>query len=155
MSLSSIFRKKQSSFFSKPEEEQMVNAIQLAEKDTSGEVRLYIESHCRFVDPLDRAAEIFYDLKMNATSQHNGVLVYIAMKDHQLAVFADDGIFKAAGKDFWNNAVREMIAGFQSNHYADAICGIIEKIGKTLTAFFPYDAATDKNELPDDIVFGK
>ena len=88
-----IFRKKADDFFSATEKEKIHTAIKQAEQNTSGEVRVYVESRCRFVDPIDRAAEIFYNLKMQATELHNGVLVYVAMKDRQLAIFADEGIY--------------------------------------------------------------
>src|SRR5436853_7933434 len=100
----SLFKRKQKKFFSEEEEARIIDAIRTAEKQTSGEVRLYIESKCRFVDPLDRAAEIFLQLKMNETENRNAVLVYIATKHRQLAVFADEGVYNKAGQQFWNNA---------------------------------------------------
>src|SRR3982750_18083 len=96
-----ILKKKAANFFTENEKEKILHAIQDTERNTSGEVRVYVESHCRFVDAIDRATEIFYSLKMDATNQHNGVLVYVAMKDRQLAIFADDGIYKKAGTSFW------------------------------------------------------
>ncbi len=151
----SLFKPKQQKFFSAEEEAKILNAIHEAEQQTSGEVRLYIESKCRFVDPLDRAAEIFLHLKMNETVNRNAVLVYIATVHHQLAVFADEGIYNKAGQQFWNNAVRTMISGFKQDNYAEGIIEVIYKTGQLLKTNFPYDASTDKNELPDDIVFGK
>ena len=151
----SFLKPKQQKFFSADEEEKILNAIRSAEKETSGEVRLYIENKCRFVDPLDRAAEIFLQLKMNETSNRNAVLVYVAKKHRQLAVFADEGIYNKAGKEFWNNAVTIMLKEFRKENYAEGLAEVIQKIGHSLQTHFPYDAATDKNELPDDIVFGK
>ncbi len=151
----SIFRKKHPKFFIPEEQQFIVNAVKEAEKRTSGEIRVYIESHCRFMDALDRAAEVFYSLKMEATEQRNAVLVYVAMKDRQLAVFADEGIYRKEGKDFWNDAVKIMLSHFDKEHYAKGIATVIHEIGEVLAEHFPYDAATDKNELPDDIVFGK
>jgi uncharacterized membrane protein len=151
----SFLKPKQQKFFSAEEEEKIVNAIRDAEKQTSGEVRLYIENKCRFVDPLDRAAEIFLQLKMNETATRNAVLVYVAKQHRQLAVFADEGIFNKAGKEFWNNAVAAMLKEFRKENYAEGLVEVINKIGDSLKTHFPYDATTDKNELPDDIVFGK
>ncbi|CAN5710308.1 TPM domain-containing protein [soil metagenome] len=150
-----LFRKKAHEFFSAPEKEKILAAIKDTERNTSGEVRVYIESHCRFVDPIDRAAEIFYNLKMNATDLHNGVLVYVAMKDRQLAIFADDGIYKKAGAAFWKEEVINMLSQFNKESYADGISTVVKEIGDSLCTHFPYDGKTDKNELPDDIVFGK
>lgn len=151
----SFLKPKQQKFFSAEEEEKILEAIRAAEKQTSGEIRLYIESKCRFVDPLDRAAEIFLQLKMYETANRNAVLVYVAKKHRQLAVFADGGIYTKAGKEFWNNAVQLMLKEFKKENYAEGLVEVIEKTGSSLKTHFPYDAATDKNELPDDIVFGK
>lgn len=151
----SLFKSKQQKFFSQEEQTKILDAIREAEQQTSGEVRLFIESKCRFVDPLDRAAEIFFQLKMNETVNRNAVLVYIATVHHQFAVFADEGIYNKAGQQFWNDAVKGMMSEFKKDHIAEGIAGVVLKIGRLLKAHFPYDASTDKNELPDDIVFGK
>ncbi len=151
----SFLKPKQQKFFSAEEEKNIVDAIRKAEHQTSGEVRLYIESKCRFVDPLDRAAEIFLHLKMHETANRNAVLIYVAKVHQQLAIFADEGIYKTAGQQFWNNAVHAMISNFKKENYAEGIIEIIHKTGELLKTHFPYDASSDKNELPDDIVFGK
>jgi len=153
MSLLSMFAKKP--LLSDDDTSMIVEAIRAGEKKTSGEIRVYVESHCRFVDALDRAAEVFYSLKMDATENRNAVLVYVAIKDKQLAVFADEGIYKKAGEGFWNKAVKGMLQHFNSNDYGKGISSIVTETGNTLHANFPYDSSTDKNELPDDIVFGK
>jgi uncharacterized membrane protein len=151
----SLFRPKQQNFFSAEEETKIVDAIRAAEQQTSGEVRLYIENKNRFVNPLDRAAEIFLQLKMHETANRNGVLIYVAMQHHELAVFADEGIYNKAGQQFWNNAVQTMISEFKKDNYAEGLVEVIHKTGQLLKTHFPYDSATYKNELPDDIVFGR
>jgi uncharacterized membrane protein len=145
-------RKKE--FFSFNEKERMVEAIRQAEQLTSGEIRVYTESHCRFVDPLDRAAEIFWGLKMDLTKDRNGVLVYVAMKDHQFAILADQGIHEKVGQAFWEKEVAVMKDHFKQQQPAEAIVAVVNDIGLALKTHFPYDNTTDKNELPDDIVFG-
>ena len=142
-------------FFSEKEKKQIVTAIQEAEQQTSGEIRVYIESRCRFVDPLDRAAEVFTMLKMKETIGHNAVLIYVAVKDRQLAIFGDQAIHEKVGEEFWQKEVMIILSHFQSEHYADAISKVVVDIGDALKSHFPYDRQTDVNELPDDIVFGR
>lgn len=149
------FLKRKTDLLPESDKQLIVDAIRASEKKTSGEIRVYVESHCKFVDSLDRAAEIFHSLKMEKTDNRNAVLVYIAIKDKQLAVFADEGIYKKAGAEFWNMAVKGMLLHFNSNDYGQGISYVVTAIGNTLQAHFPYDSSTDKNELPDDIVFGK
>jgi uncharacterized membrane protein len=149
----SLFKKKE--FFSAQDKEQIVEAIRMAERETSGEVRIYVESKNAFVDPVDRAAEVFFKLKMQDTEHRNAVLLYIAMKDKQLALFADEGIYQKAGKAYWDQAVKNMLAQFTKDNISNGIEQCVRQIGETLKEKFPYIPTEDKNELPDEIVFGK
>jgi uncharacterized membrane protein len=142
-------------FLTPSDKEKVINAIKAAEMRTSGEIRVYIESRCRYVDPLDRAAEIFRSLKMEQTAERNAVLIYVAAKDHQMAVLGDEGIHQKVGEKFWRTEIAKMRGHFQNQRYTDALVLAIDDIGKALDYYFPYDNKTDKNELPDDIVFGK
>jgi uncharacterized membrane protein len=145
---------KKKQFFTDEEKKLIVNAVQHAEKRTSGEVRVFVESRCKYMDAIDRAAEIFFGLKMEKTDHRNAVLVYVAMKDRQLAVFGDEGIHEKLGQEYWNNEVKRLITNFNKEDYALGISKCVTAIGEALHANFPYDNKTDKNELPDDIVFG-
>jgi len=132
-----------------------VEAVRDAEKLTSGEVRVFVESRCRYVDAMDRAFEIFDNLKMSQTKDRNAVLLYLAIKDHQLAVLGDEGIHQKVGNEYWDTEVRKMIKAFNRDNYAEGIVMCVEDIGEALHTYFPYDKIIDKNELPDDIVFGR
>lgn len=145
---------KNKSLFDEEDNRLIVKAIRQAEKRTSGEVRVFVENRSRFMDAIDRAAEIFFSLKMEKTEERNAVLVYVALKDHQLAVFADEGIYQKTGQEYWNKVVAEMIQSFNKDDYAKGIAECVIQIGEALTTHFPFDNDTDKNELPDHIVFG-
>ncbi len=146
---------KQREFFSAADKAEIVEAIRLAEKETSGEIRIYVESKNAYMDPIDRAAEIFFKLKMQETDHRNAVLLYIAMDHHELALFADEGIYQKAGKAYWDEEVRRMIANFTRDNISRGIAQCVREIGETLKEKFPYIPTEDKNELPDEIVFGK
>ena len=154
MNILSLFTGKKKSFFSKEDEERMVQAIRFAEKQTSGEVRLFVESHCSYIQPIDRAKELFAELKMTATKDRNGVLLYFAMKDRQMAIWGDEGIHQKMGQGFWEKEVAKILADFKREHFVDGICNMIQAVGEALKKNFPY-ASDDKNELDDTIVFGK
>jgi uncharacterized membrane protein len=149
------FFKKRKDFFTPEENKIILDAIREAEMRTSGEIRVFIENRCRFVDPLDRAIEIFANLKMYNTHHRNAVLLYIALKDHQLAVFGDEGIHQRVGSKFWQDEVRMIISKFKHKEYAQGIADCVRDIGESLHEHFPYVASEDKNELPDEIIFGK
>jgi uncharacterized membrane protein len=149
------FLRKKKLFFPEEESRLIVKAIRHAEKSTSGEVRVFVESRCAWVDAIDRAAEVFFSLKMENTEQRNGVLVYVAIKDKQLAVFGDQGIHEKVGFEYWNKVVAEMLQNFNSREYGKGIAECVIQVGEALRNHFPYDKEADKNELPDEIVFGR
>jgi uncharacterized membrane protein len=142
-------------YFSPEERQRIVEAVQKAETNTSGEIRVFIESRCSFMDALDRAKEIFSKLQMQNTAQRNAVLVYVAIKDRQLAILGDEGIHEKVGDEYWNDAVKKMITHFNRNNYTEGIRECVLEIGEALKNHFPYNKDTDINELPDDIVFGR
>lgn len=107
------------------------------------------------VDPLERAAIIFKGLKMEQTDHRNAVLLYMATKDKELALYGDTGIHEKVGPEYWKKEVQLMLNDFSKNNLVDGIVNCIRDIGETLCEKFPYIATEDKNELPDDIVFGK
>jgi len=142
-------------FFTEEQNEKIVHAIRDAETQTSGEIRIFVEGRCKYVDALDRAKELFDNLEMEKTGLRNGVLFYIAIKDRQLAIFADKGIHEAAGADYWKNAVKEILSVISKENVTEGITTSIFKIVQALKTYFPYQEEIDKNELPDEIVFGK
>ncbi len=147
-----IFGKKKEIFDEKQNKE-IVSAIQDAEKMTSGEVRVYIELKCQYVEALDRAHELFYHLKMEETKERNGVLVYVAMKDRQFAILGDKGIHEKVGNRFWQEQLNEMRNNFKEAHYITGITTAVRAIGSSLKKYFPYQS-DDENELSDDVIYG-
>lgn len=149
----SLFKRKKA-IFSNDESQLIVAAIREAEQKTSGEIRVFIERHCKYVDAIDRAKQLFDNLEMAKTEQRNGVLFYLAVEDHQIAIFADQGIHQATPEGYWKNSITHAIDKIQSENIVSGICHSIAEIGNALHTYFPYQKDTDKNELPDEIIFG-
>lgn len=150
----SLFKKKAVVYFSKAERATIVHAIKQAEQHTSGEIRVYVERKCSFVNAIDRAEELFAQLGMYNTQQRNAVLIYVAIKDRQVAIYGDKGIHEKVGSAFWNDEIKVMLQYFKNGNYAKGIEETALHIGDALHKHFPYERETDINELPDDIVFG-
>jgi uncharacterized membrane protein len=146
---------KKKEFFTEVEKQRLVAAIKQAEQNTSGEVRVFIESKCRFMDALDRAKEIFFQLEMDQTEERNATLVYVAVKDKQAAIFGDQGIHQKVGDQYWQSEVMKMLQRFKHEQLAEGISLAVTDLGQALQQYFPYNKETDKNELPDEIVFGR
>jgi uncharacterized membrane protein len=151
----SLFKTNTDKLLNTSDKQMLVQAIQAAEKTTSGEIRVHVESRTKKGDALTRATEIFFKNKMNATKERNGVLVYVAVEDKKLAIYADQGIYDKVGVEFWYSQVQEMTAHFKEENYVQGMSLVIAEIGKALTQHFPYDRVTDTNELSDEIMIGK
>jgi len=144
------------SFLFSEEEKHIVASIQEAERNTSGEIRVFIESKCKYVDALDRAKEVFESLEMHKTKFRNAALIYIATKDRQIAVFGDKGIYeKSKDENFWKGVVAQLKEAFKAGNYAKGIAAAILEMGELLKIHFPYEDKGDENELPDEIVYGE
>ena len=138
-------------FFTSEQQHEIVEAIRQAEANTSGEIRVHIENHCRG-DIMDRSAMVFNILKMNETAERNGVLIYLAIKDKKFSIIGDEGINKMVEHDFWND-VKDMMAGhFRSGNFTEGIIQGVLRVGEKLKTFFPHKS-DDINELSDDISF--
>jgi uncharacterized membrane protein len=151
----SLFKTNTDKLLNTSDKQMLVQAIQAAEKTTSGEIRVYVESRTKKGDALSRATEIFFKNKMNATKERNGVLVYVAVEDRKLAIYADQGIYDKVGVEFWYSQVQEMTSHFKEENYVNGMSVVIAEIGKALTHHFPYDRVSDSNELSDEIMIGK
>ena len=137
-------------------QEAVVAAIRTAELRTSGEIRVFMENRCGYMDAMDRALEVFVNLGMAQTEDRYAVLVYMALKDHQFAIYGDESIYiKAGGPHFWERAAQMLQAALRSGDIAGGLVACIGEIGSALATHYPFDPEVDKNELPDEIVFGK
>jgi len=129
----------------------VTNAIKEAEKNTSGEIRVHIENHCKG-NILDRASEVFAILNMHKTALRNGVLFYIALKDKKFAILGDAGINHKVPSNFWDAIKEQMQILLKEGKTADALASGIAQAGVALKSHFPYET-DDINELSDEISF--
>jgi len=141
-------------FFSQEEKDSITEAISIAEKNTSGEIRVHLENKCED-DVLDCAAYIFEKMKMHKTKDRNGVLFYLAIADRKFAILGDGGINTVVPDNFWDEIRYTMQTYFTEGKYAEGMVLGIKMAGEALKEHFPYNAETDVNELSDEISFGK
>lgn len=128
-------------------------AVKEAELNTSGEIRVHIENHCK-ADVLDRAAYIFEKLEMHKTALRNGVLFYLAIKDKKYAILGDAGINAKVPENFWDEIKEKMLEYFKQDEVSKALSTGVVMAGEQLKSHFPY-LQGDVNELSDEISFGK
>lgn len=139
-------------FINKAEEEEIIEAIQTAENNSSGEIRVHIEPKCEG-DLLERTKSIFQKLKMHETALRNGVLIYLAVNDHKFYILGDEGIHKKVPDDFWESTKDVMQTHFKKNEFVQGLVKGILRAGEQLKTHFPH-ADDDINELSDEISRG-
>ena len=139
-------------FLTKAEEQEIVEAIRMAEKNTSGEIRVHIEKTTS-MDAYDRALEVFHQLKMDETELQNGVLIYLAVEDRRFVICGDKGINDVVQDDFWNCTRDVMVSHFKNGNFKQGLIDGITRAGEQLQHYFPWQEG-DSNELSNEISRG-
>ena len=139
-------------FLTAEQQNSVVEAVRLAEKGTSGEIRIHIDAVCDG-NPVQRAEQVFFALGMDKTALRNGVLIYLACESKVFAVIGDKGINDRVPENFWEDVISTMAAEFSAGRFAEGLSAGVVMTGEKLKAFFPYKE-DDVNEQPDDISFG-
>ncbi|WP_339918727.1 TPM domain-containing protein [uncultured Flavobacterium sp.] len=139
-------------FLTQEEEQEIVEAIRVAEKNTSGEIRVHLEKTTE-LDAFDRALEVFNELKMDETELKNGVLIYLAVEDKTFVICGDQGINDVVTNDFWDTTKEAMVAHFKNGNYKQGLVDGILIAGEQLKKHFPW-SEDDTNELSNEISKG-
>ena len=140
-------------FLTKEEEQAIVEAIRMAEKNTSGEIRVHIEKTTS-IDSFERALEVFHLLKMDETQLKNGVLLYVAVKDKHFVICGDKGINDLVPPDFWDTTKDVMASHFKNGDFKQGLVDGITKAGEQLQKYFPFEE-DDTDELSNEISLGE
>ena len=136
-------------FLSAEDEEKIVEAIRIAEFDTSGEIRVHIEQKCD-IDVYEHVLDVFHILKMDNTIQRNGVLIYVAVDNKSFVIFGDQGINNIVGADFWNSTRDNISNQFKSGNFKQGIIEGVKEAGIVLSKHFPWHHH-DNDELDNTI----
>jgi len=139
-------------FLSKEDEQEIVEAIRVAEKNTSGEIRVHIEATTS-LDHYDRAMEVFHELRMDETQLQNGVLIYLAVEDKTFVICGDKGINDIVTNTFWDSTRDAMASQFKQGYFKQGLINGILKAGDELKKYFPWQEG-DTNELSNEISKG-
>lgn len=136
------------------EQEKIAHAVSLAENKTSGEIRVVVENTVGKLGVMEKAAKYFEELEMHKTVLRNGVLIYLAVADHQFAIIGDHGINSRVSADFWEQTKEKMLTYFRNGDFLHGLQEGILEAGEQLHHYFPRQD-DDINELPNEVVFGK
>lgn len=138
--------------FSSEQQKAIQEAIAQAELNTCGEIRVHVDLYCK-EDPKKQAIAIFQKLGMDKTKERNGVLIYLATKDHKLAIIGDVAINEVVPDHFWDDEIALMASYFKKGEFTQGLVEGIHKVGEQMKVSFPY-CDDDENELSNEISFG-
>jgi uncharacterized membrane protein len=136
-------------FLAEADLEAVRQAIAAAEARTSAEIRVHLDHHCSG-PALPRAVAVFERLGMHRTAAHHGVLIYVSVSDHKLAVLGDRGIHERVGQAYWDRLVEAVLAHFREERPRDGLLHAVGEAGAVLARHFPRRPG-DVNELPDQV----
>ena len=139
-------------FLTPEEEQEIISAIRVAEKNTSGEIRVHIEASSE-KNHDERSLEVFNLLKMNNTKDENAVLIYVAVNDKKFVIYGDKGINNVVPNDFWNTTKNVIQNHFKHGDFKQGLIDGILKAGEELQTHFPWQI-DDENELSNEISKG-
>ncbi len=137
--------------------ESIREAIRQAEATHSGQIRFAVEGvlppRALFanISAQARALDVFSHLRIWDTEHNNGVLIYVLLADHAVAIVADRGIHAKAGEATWQEVARVMEARFAKGEFETGAQEGIRMIARELVVHFP-SAGGGENELPDEVV---
>ena len=134
------------------DEARIIAAIREAELRCSGEIRVHLVRSCKG-EPAEAAANVFEQLGMRATAARNGVLIFVAWKNHRFAVIGDTGIHEKVGSSFWLQVHDAMKERFLLKDLSGGIEAGIRMTAQQLAQHFPR-LSDDQNELDDSISYG-
>ncbi|QTV06024.1 TPM domain-containing protein [Faecalibacter bovis] len=143
--------RKENPFLSLKQEQKIVEAIQAAEKNTSGEIRVHIEFESS-TDHFQTALEVFNKLGMHQTKERNAVLFHVAPYDRNFTIIGDEGIDQVTPDDFWEEIKNVVVSHFKDGKHTKGLCVGIEMAGEALKKYFPYQE-DDQNEISDEISY--
>jgi uncharacterized membrane protein len=136
-------------FFTREEQEKIVSEIAAAEEKTSAEIVVRLERNCPG-DPLVRCRDLLDSLGITQARSRSGVIVYISLEDHKVAVYGDEAVHRVVGQERWRNICDQLAEGFKSEKPCEALCEAIRSMAEILRVPLPYQSG-DVNELPNEL----
>ena len=140
----------QKEFLATLDQPRIVAAIQAAEGQTSGEVRVHVQPKATGGEIRHVAERTFERLGMTKTALRNGVLLFIATEEQRFVILGDKGIDDKVPAGFWDEIAAKLTMRFSKGEFTEGIVDAITAAGMQLREYFPR-AEGDVNELADTI----
>ena len=128
------------------------NTVGMAERGTSGQVRLVIEAtwpllQVKQTSARARAVDWFSQLRVWDTEHNNGVLIYLLFAERRVEIVADRGINRCVAQATWDAICHSMEAQFAKHEFEQGLSYGVSAIGDLLREHF--SAEMGHNEQSD------
>ena len=140
----------QKAFLAGLDQPRIVTAIETAEKNTSGEIRVHIQPRVGNADIRTVGEKTFERLGMTKTALRNGVLLFIACEEQRFVILGDHGIDEKVPAGFWDEIAAKLTIRFKAGEFTDGIVEAIHSAGEQLGTYFRREKG-DRNELTNEI----
>ena len=106
------------------------------------------------VDQLERGARLraesaFLEEEVFNTRDRTGILVFLALFEHQAVILADEGIHRRVPKDEWLHLVDDLVAGIKAGRAPEALRKTLTSCGDVLERYEVELRPDDEDELSD------
>jgi putative membrane protein len=98
-----------------------------------------------------RAERCFLEEEVFATRDRTGILIFVAVFEHQVVVMGDAGINRAVPEGAWDHVVRDVIEGIRERKPAEALVTAITECGRLLEEHRLEIRPDDTDELPNEL----
>ena len=143
-----------------PEARQAIEeAITASEEIHRGEIRFAVESRLDLRSllsgetPDQRALEAFGRLGVWDTPENSGILIYVLLADHHVAIVADRGYRDRVTAGEWRAVCATMEEAFGAGAFRRGAVEGVLGVARYCAAHFPSEGGPGPNELPDAVVF--
>lgn len=96
-----------------------------------------------------RAEAAFLEEEVFNTRDRTGVLVLLALSEHQAVIIGDEGINRAVPEGEWQRLVDDLVAGIKAGRAAAALVETIARCGEVLETHRVEIRPDDEDELAD------
>ena len=114
--------------------------------------RLIIPKKTRRTAVYQRAVRYFVESGVYATNDHNGILLFISLMEHEVCIIADDGILRKIAQNDLNRLAENLAAGMHDKKLVPALLACIASCGTMLDTHFPLTGKEPSDELPNGLV---
>ena len=129
----------------------LVEAIKTAEDDSTGEIRIHIDSNTEG-NNAEIAFEVFKRLCKDQTVEKNAVLFHVNFEQQYLTIIGDEGIHEKVHQTFWERMHDQITSEFSKGNFHDGLKNAVLETGLELKKYFPI-TGENPNELPNEITF--